>query len=95
MSLSVFPDWTKSRIKSATPSTRVVVLGLSGAPEVGDEVLSAVNDKKIRDIAEFRKTKIRDNKLIPEPHLGFLTALLKDKNLEFYKEDKWQTNQKN
>jgi translation initiation factor IF-2 len=24
--------------------------------------LSAVNDKKIRDIAEFRKTKIRDNK---------------------------------
>lgn len=32
--------------------------------------------------------KIRNNKLIPEPHLGFLTVLLKDKNLEFYKEDK-------
>jgi len=26
--------------------------------------------------------------LIPQPHLGFLTALLKDKNFEFYKEDK-------
>ena len=55
-------DQDGKRIKSATPSTPVVVLGLSGAPEVGDEVLSAVNDKKIRDIAEFRKTKIRDNK---------------------------------
>ena len=50
------------RIDNATPSTPAVILGLSGAPEVGDEVLSAVNDKKIREIAEFRKTKIRDNK---------------------------------
>ncbi len=55
-------DQEGKRINSATPSTPVVVLGLSGAPEVGDEVLSAVNDKKIREIAEFRKTKIRDNK---------------------------------
>ena len=55
-------DQNGKRIDKATPSTPVVILGLSGAPEVGDEVLSAVNDKKIRDIAEFRKTKIRDNK---------------------------------
>ncbi len=55
-------DQDGKRVSSATPSTPVVILGLSGAPEVGDEVLSAVNDKKIRDIAEFRKTKIRDNK---------------------------------
>jgi len=55
-------DQDGKRVNIATPSTPVVVLGLSGAPEVGDEVLSAVNDKKIRDIAEFRKTKLRDNK---------------------------------
>ncbi len=55
-------DQDGKRVNMATPSTPVVVLGLSGAPEVGDEVLSAVNDKKIRDIAEFRKTKLRDNK---------------------------------
>ena len=55
-------DQDGKRVNYATPSTPVVILGLSGAPEVGDEVLSAVNDKKIRDIAEFRKTKIRDNK---------------------------------
>ena len=55
-------DQDGKRVNKAYPSTPVVVLGLSGAPEVGDEVLSAVNDKKIREIAEFRKTKIRDTK---------------------------------
>ena len=55
-------DQDGKRVKTATPSTPVVILGLSGAPEVGEEVLSAVNDKKIRDIAEVRKTKIRENK---------------------------------
>jgi len=55
-------DQNGKRVDVATPSTPVVILGLSGAPEVGDEVLSAVNDKKIRDIAAIRKTKIRDNK---------------------------------
>ena len=42
----------------------------------------------INKLTEHDVIKIRDNKLIPEPHLSFLTALLKDKNLEFYKEDK-------
>ena len=55
-------DQDGKRINKARPSTPVVILGLSGAPEVGDEVLSAVNDKKIREIADFRKTKLRDNK---------------------------------
>ena len=55
-------DQDGKRVDTATPSMPVVILGLSRAPEVGDEVLSAVNDKKIRDIAEFRKTKLRDNK---------------------------------
>jgi hypothetical protein len=40
----------------------------------------------INNLTEQDVKKIRDNKLIPEPHLGFLTALLKDKNFEFYKE---------
>jgi hypothetical protein len=42
----------------------------------------------INNLTEQDVKKIRDNKLIPEPHLGFLTALLKDKNFEFYKDDK-------
>ena len=42
----------------------------------------------INNLTEQDVKKIRDNKLIPEPHLSFLTALLKDKNFEFYKDDK-------
>ena len=42
----------------------------------------------INNLTEHDAIKIRDNKLIPEPHLGFLTALLKDKNFKFFKEEK-------
>ena len=42
----------------------------------------------LNNLTEQDVVKIRDDKLIPQPHLGFLTALLKDKNFEFYKEDK-------
>ena len=42
----------------------------------------------LNNLTEQDVIKIRDDNLIPQPHLGFLTALLKDKNLEFYKEDK-------
>ena len=31
----------------------------------------------LNNLTEQDVIKIRDNKLIPEPHLGFLTALLK------------------
>ena len=42
----------------------------------------------LNNLTEQDVIKIKDDNLIPEPHLGFLTALLKDKNFEFYKEDK-------
>jgi len=42
----------------------------------------------LNNLTEQDVIKIRNDKLIPEPHLGFLTALLKDKNFEFYKEEK-------
>ena len=42
----------------------------------------------INNLTEQDVIKIRDDNLIPQPHLDFLTALLKDKNFEFYKEDK-------
>ena len=42
----------------------------------------------LNNLTEQDVIKIRDDKLIPEPHLGFLTSLLKDKNFEFYKEEK-------
>jgi len=42
----------------------------------------------LNNLTEQDVIKIIDNNLIPQPHLGFLTALLKDKNFEFYKEEK-------
>lgn len=41
----------------------------------------------LNNLTEQDVIKIRDNKLIPEPHISFLTALLKDKNFEFCGED--------
>ena len=41
----------------------------------------------INNLTEQDVKKIRDNKLIPEPHLSFLTNLLYDKNFEFCEED--------
>jgi translation initiation factor IF-2 len=50
-------------VQSAGPSMPVSVLGLSGTPGAGDEVLSLDDERKIRDLAEFRHNKTRDVKL--------------------------------
>jgi hypothetical protein len=42
----------------------------------------------LNNLTEQDVIKIRDDNLIPQPHLGYLTSLLKDKNFEFYKEEK-------
>ena len=42
----------------------------------------------LNNLTEQDVIKIRDDNLIPRRHLGYLTALLKDKNFEFYKEEK-------
>ena len=50
-------------IESAGPSIPAVVLGLSGAPTAGDEMLVVANERKARDVAEFRQGRQRDVKL--------------------------------
>jgi translation initiation factor IF-2 len=41
----------------------VVVLGLSGAPNAGDELLVVENERKAREVALYRQGKFRDVKL--------------------------------
>ncbi|ABL01856.1 bacterial translation initiation factor 2 (bIF-2) [Candidatus Ruthia magnifica str. Cm (Calyptogena magnifica)] len=50
-------------LKSATPSMPVEVLGLSGVPNSGDEVLVVDSERKAREVADFRKAKNREAQL--------------------------------
>ena len=44
------------------PSTPVVVLGLSGTPFAGDDVLVVADERKARGVAELRQAQVRDVK---------------------------------
>jgi len=50
-------------VESAGPSMPVVVLGLSGAPNAGDELLVVESERKAREVAMHRQAKSRDVKL--------------------------------
>ncbi|MDH4072904.1 MAG: translation initiation factor IF-2 [Gammaproteobacteria bacterium] len=56
-------DEQHKKIKSAGPSTPVVVLGLSKTPSAGDDFLVVRDDRKAREVAEFRQAKARESKL--------------------------------
>ncbi|MCL7751485.1 translation initiation factor IF-2 [Guyparkeria hydrothermalis] len=56
-------DENGQQVKSAGPSIPVVVLGLSGTPEAGDELVVIEDERKAREIAEFREAKQRDSRL--------------------------------
>jgi translation initiation factor IF-2 len=56
-------DESGQTISDAPPSTPVVVLGLSGAPNAGDELLVVESERKAREVALYRQGKFRDVKL--------------------------------
>ena len=56
-------DETQQSIKKAGPSSPAVVLGLSKTPNSGDDFLVVKNERKAREVAEYRQAKTRDAKL--------------------------------
>ena len=56
-------DETGTSIKQAGPSQPAVVLGLSKTPSAGDDFLVVKNERKAREVAEFRQAKTRETKL--------------------------------
>ena len=50
-------------IKEAGPSIPVEILGLAGTPDAGDPVVAVENEKKAREVADFRQEKMRSSKL--------------------------------
>jgi translation initiation factor IF-2 len=49
-------------VKTAGPSTPVEVLGLSAAPEAGDEMVVVENEARAREVAEYRGRKRRESR---------------------------------
>jgi len=56
-------DEAGNAVEEAQPSVPVVVLGLSGAPNAGDELLVVENERRAREVALHRLGKTRDVKL--------------------------------
>ena len=56
-------DDSGKEVATAGPSTPVEVLGLSGTPKAGDEMIVVPDEKKAREIALFRQTKYREKKI--------------------------------
>jgi translation initiation factor IF-2 len=56
-------DETGAEIEEAGPSIPVEILGLSDVPNAGDEVIVLADERKAREIANFRSGKFRDVKL--------------------------------
>jgi translation initiation factor IF-2 len=50
-------------VSEAGPSQPIVVLGLSGTPNAGDDALVLEDERKARELAQFRLSRTRDVKL--------------------------------
>ena len=56
-------DESGAQIDEAGPSMPVVVLGLSGTPNAGDDVMAVADERRAREAATLRQMKLRDSKL--------------------------------
>src|SRR6056297_82565 len=56
-------DETGNAIEEAGPSIPAEVLGLSGVPNAGDDVLAVTDERKAREAAEQRKQSAREGRL--------------------------------
>lgn len=56
-------DESGKQVKAAGPSIPVEVLGLNGTPDAGDEFLAVADERKARELAEFRQVREREQRL--------------------------------
>ncbi len=56
-------DENGKQIKVAGPATPVEMLGLDGTPNAGDPFIVANDEKRAREVAEFRRDKANDQRL--------------------------------
>ena len=56
-------DENGQQVQEVGPSMPVAILGLSGTPNAGDDVLAVEDERKAREVAELRQEKLREKKL--------------------------------
>ncbi|WP_372957487.1 translation initiation factor IF-2 [Marinobacter sp.] len=56
-------DETGKQVKEAGPSIPVEILGLNGTPDAGDEFFAVADERKAKELAEFRQTREREQRL--------------------------------
>ena len=56
-------DEAGKQVREAGPSIPVEILGLNGTPDAGDEFFAVADEKKARELAEFRQTREREQRL--------------------------------
>ncbi|MDD2217292.1 MAG: translation initiation factor IF-2 [Eubacteriales bacterium] len=61
--IRLMTNFRGEKIKKAGPATAVEILGLTDVPEAGDEFNAVKEDRIARDIAENRKSKLREEVL--------------------------------
>jgi translation initiation factor IF-2 len=56
-------DENGMQIKSAGPSIPVEILGLNGTPDAGDDFVVVEDERKAKEVAEFRRIKHRESQI--------------------------------
>ncbi|NMT62249.1 translation initiation factor IF-2 [Marinobacter orientalis] len=56
-------DEAGKQVREAGPSIPVEILGLNGTPNAGDEFFAVADEKKAKELAEFRQTREREQRL--------------------------------
>ena len=59
-------DETSQQVESAGPSIPVVVLGLSGVPDAGDDFVVVEDERLAKDVAQQREAKRREHRLVKQ-----------------------------
>jgi translation initiation factor IF-2 len=66
-------------IESAGPSIPVEILGLSAVPQAGDDFIIVADEKRAREVADFRQAKARESRLLRQvPKMEDLLQRIED-----------------
>lgn len=76
-------------VKEAGPSIPVAVVGLSAAPEAGDEVVVLNDERKAKEIAEYGREKVRDNCFAAQSSAKLIISLAKCKLVRVHRLIYW------